>query len=406
MIAIKKHTALALGYFLLVALLGLLLRFFAIADVPGTYRYLVHTHSHIALLGWVYIGLTSIIYYLFLRTAQIDRLYKKIFWFTQLTILGMLFSFPFQGYALFSIIFSTLFLIATYFFTWMVLKYTPKSFKNRYSYTCVKTSLIYMVVSSIGPWAVGGVMATLGKTSIWYKLSIYFYLHFQYNAWFILALCGFLFFIAESRNIKITKKKFNSFFYLFNASAVLTVFLSVLWTEPPNLFFILAGIGAALQLFAFFKFFGIIKTNYKALNFNPFTSLLLKMAGLVLMLKLLMQLFSALPYFANLAYRSLDFVIGYLHLTFLGLISISLLALLQHFKLIYLSRKGFWIFFTAFILTELMIFYRGLAIWQGLPIPEGLLDYLFFASCLFPIGIGWLFISNFIKKTSGTPSGL
>ena len=85
-----------------------------------------------------------------------------------------------------------------------------------------------------------------------------------------------------------------------------------------------------------------------------------------------------------------------------------------------------------------MIFYRGLAIWQGLPIPEGLLDYLFFASCLFPIGIGWLFISNFnqgprgkptryelentfqklrgkprgikpsggIKKTSGTPSGL
>ncbi|SHF76530.1 hypothetical protein SAMN05444483_102306 [Salegentibacter echinorum] len=405
MIAIKKHTILALGYFLLVALLGLLLRFFVIVDVPATYRFLVHTHSHIALLGWVYIALTSIIYLLYLKSAAIDALYRRIFWFTQITILGMLFSFPFQGYALFSIIFSTLFLIATYFFTWMVLKHTPKKFRNRNSYTCVKTSLIYMVFSSIGPWAVGGVMATLGKTSIWYKLAIYFYLHFQYNAWFILALCGFLFFILESRNIEIDKKVFQRFFYLFNISAILTLFLSVLWTQPPTVFYYLAGIGAVVQVFAFLKFFGIIRPNFKALGFDRFTGLLLKIAVIVLILKVLMQLISALPYFAKLAYQSQDFVIGYLHLTFLGLISVSLLALLSHFKLIYLSKGGFWFFFTAFILTEAIIFYRGLAIWQALPIPEQLLNYLFAASCLFPIGIGWLLIANFRKKVSDKPFG-
>ena len=398
MIAIRKHINLALGYFFLVALLGVVLRLFFFADVPATYRFLVHTHSHIALLGWVYVGLTSLIYIMFLKEAGIDKVYRRIFWFTQITILGMLLSFPVQGYALFSIIFSTLFLIASYFFAWMVLTKTPVQFKSRFSYKCIKASLIYMVVSSIGPWALGGIMSTLGSTSVWYKLAIYFYLHFQYNAWFILALCGMLFFIAERNKLKITREDFNRFFVYINIAIVLTFFLSVLWTKPNIIFYNLGGIGAVVQLFAFLKLYSFLKRASFARILGAFPRQLLKIAGLVLLVKLLAQLLSALPYFADLAYKTPDFVISYLHWVFLGLISPVLLALLNHLKLMKLSKIGFWIFFSGFLITEIILVYRGMAMWQRWTMPEDLAIYLFAGSCLFPIGIGWIFLGNFREK--------
>ncbi|MGM0933542.1 MAG: hypothetical protein ACQEWD_08875 [Bacteroidota bacterium] len=398
MIAIRKHIILALGYFFLVALLGVVLRLFFFADVPATYKFMVHTHSHVALLGWVYVGLTSLIYILFLKDAGIDKVYRRIFWFTQLTILGMLLSFPLQGYALFSIVFSTLFLVASYFFAWMVFTKTPVEFKSRFSYKCIRASLIYMIISSIGPWALGGIMSTLGSTSIWYKLAIYFYLHFQYNAWFVLALCGMLFFIAENNKLKISRRDFKSFFIFTNIAIVLTFFLSVLWTQPNLIFYNLAGIGAVLQLFAFLKFYSILKSAGLGSVIMPFSKQLLVIAGWVLVVKLLAQLLSALPYFADLAYRTPDFVIAYLHWIFLGLISPVLFALLIHFKLMRLSKIGFWIFFSGFVITELILLYRGLAMWQRWQLPEDLAVYLFAGSCLFPIGIGWILLTNLRTK--------
>lgn len=399
MIAIRKHIILALGYLFLVALLGVVLRLFSFADVPATYRFLVHTHSHVALLGWVYVGLTSLIYVLFLKDAGIDKIYRRIFWFTQFTILGMLLSFPFQGYALFSIIFSTLFLIASYFFAWMVFTKTPIEFRSRFSYKSIRASLLYMIISSIGPWALGAIMSTLGSTSIWYKLAIYFYLHFQYNAWFILALCGILFFIAENNKLEISRKDFKRFYIYINIAIVLTFFLSVLWTQPNTLFYNLAGIGAVVQLFAFLKFYNILKFAGLGKVIGSLSRQLLIIAGWVLVIKLLAQLLSALPYFADLAYKTPDFVIAYLHWVFLGLISPVILALLIHFKLMRLPKFGFWIFFAGFVITELILVYRGTAMWQRWSMPEDISVYLFAGSCLFPLGIGWILLSNLKAKT-------
>lgn len=405
LIAIKKHIALALSYFFLVALLGLLLRVFVITDVSANYRYLVHAHSHLALLGWVYVSLTSLIYFLFLKEAKINKLYRRIFWFTQITILGMLLTFPFQGYALLSIIFSTLFLIASYFFAWMVIKKVPQEYKSRFSFRCVKAALIYMIISSIGPWALGAIMSTLGSTSIWYKIAIYFYLHFQYNAWFILALIGILLFVFEKQNLAPGEKEFRSFFYLMNAGLILSFFLSVLFAKPPAVFYYLAGAGAVLQVLAFWKLYTMLLPGWKNLRFNSFPSRLLLIAATLMLVKIIMQLFSALPYFANLAFSNLDFVIGYLHGTFLGIISLAIFAFFHHFKLWKISKAGFYIFFAAFLITEILIFYRGTAIWQRWPLPEDFFLYLFAGSCLFPVGIGWIFFSGLMRSFNDKPSG-
>ena len=78
----------------------------------------------------------------------------------------------------------------------------------------------------------------------------------------------------------------------------------------------------------------------------------------MLIVKLLAQLLSALPYFADLAYKTPDFVIGYLHWVFLGLINTVLFALLVNFKLMRIPKTGFWIFFAGFVITELILVFR------------------------------------------------
>ena len=114
----QSHVQMAMTYFLVAAILGLLLRFYPILGLDFNYRFVVHGHSHIALLGWVYVALTTLLHFCFLEKKKSSRTYKRIFWFTQATLIGMLLTFPFQGYALLSIVFSTLFLIVSYVYAY------------------------------------------------------------------------------------------------------------------------------------------------------------------------------------------------------------------------------------------------------------------------------------------------
>jgi hypothetical protein len=348
----------------------------------------------------VFLGLATLIYRLYLTRQGKNLLYRKIFWFTNITILGMLFTFPFTGYALFSIIFSTLFLIASYFFAWFVFKNIPEHFKETYSYKSIKAALCYMIISSIGPWALGGIMATLGSTSIWYKMAIYFYLHFQYNGWFILALVGILFYLLEKANLQPSPKKFKVFFLLLNSGVILSFFLSALWVEPPMIYYVLGAAGAILQAVAFYKFFLILKSPWKNLQrrLAPFTFLLLKIVGILLAGKILLQLLTGLPYFASISFIYSDFVVGYLHWVFLGVVSIALFALLNHFKLLRLPKPVFWIYFTGFVLSEILIFYKGTSIWLGLPFFKQYFMILVLISSLMALAVGILLGNNLLSS--------
>lgn len=196
------HVKIALLYLLIVAVLGTSLRLFIVVDIPVTYRFLVHTHSHIALLGWVYLALTTLLYKLYLEKENVAKTYRRMYGFTQFTLLGMLLSFPFQGYALFSIVFSTLFLVASYFFAWLFWTKTAGETRRLLSYKLIKSALIFMVVSSVGPWSLGVIMNTQDSFSIWYKLAIYFYLHFSTTAGLLLFYWGCCFIFWNEKTLK------------------------------------------------------------------------------------------------------------------------------------------------------------------------------------------------------------
>lgn len=397
---LKNHSRLALGYFLIAALLGLILRSFYVLEIPITFKFVVHAHSHIALLGWVYIALTTIIYKLYLEKLQLQKKYNYIFWFTQLTLVGMLCSFPFQGYALFSIVFSTLFLIASYWFFIFFKKHISSENKEQNSYYCINTALWYVVISSIGPWALGGIMTTLGATSIWYRLAIYFYLHFQYNGWMILALIGILLYILEEQNIQVSKAVFKRFFYSINIGIITTFFLSTLFTKPPIILYILGGIGGVFQLYSLFLIINYLKQNSEKISalVSSFQLSLLKTVGFFLLLKMILQLLTALPYFANLAVTILDFTIGYLHWTFLGVVTICLFLFLDYFRMIKIPKKAYYIYLSGFLLTEALIFYKGFIIWQSLPLLHTYFKLLALASLLIVIAILYIFATSFFIK--------
>lgn len=395
-----KNSVIALSYFLIIAILGVLLRSFSIIVIDTNYRYLVHAHSHVALLGWVYTALMVLIYQMYLTNTLIYKKYIRVFWATQLTIVGMLITFPFTGYAFFSILFSTLFLITSYFFSYLVFTYTPQKHKTTFSYKCIRISLWYMILSSLGPWALGAIMSTLGETSSLYRNAIYFYLHFQYNGWFIVALFGILFYVLEQHKIKISTKSFQRFFWLFNIGVVLTFAISVLWMKPPLIIYSIAGIGALLQLIAL----GIlIHALYpkKERIVKQFSSLFLiscKAIFIFYSTKLLLQFLGTFPSVASIISSNINFVIGYLHWVFLGVVSLALLAFLNHFKLIKLSKKIVILYIVVFLLTEFLIFYRGLVAWKNFYLLDSYPYLLVIASAFFLLVISLLLIFQFKKR--------
>lgn len=404
--SITSQVKSALFYLVIASLLGVLLRMYAVVDVEATYKFIVHTHSHIALLGWVYLALTSILFHIGINPGK-KKQYQAIFWSTQVTLVGMLIVFPVQGYALYSIVFSTLFLICSYWFYFFLRKHHQLD-TSLVSYKFINTSLLFMVISTIGPWALGVIMNVLGNTSHWYYNAIYFYLHFQYNGWFIFCLIGLLFYAIEQKGMQLSKVKSILFYKLFTISCILNLFLSFLWIKPQSFIYIIAGIGAFLQLVSLLFLFQIINQNKKQIGimFDTFTKWVLKFVGLLFVLKICMQVVTAFPFFVVLTSELIDFVIGYLHLVFLGIITPTIFVLLHHFKLMRLSKIWTLIFFIGFVTSESLIFYKGITFWKQQFIFESYYTVLIYASALMPIGIVGIFLRNLLFTDSTQPKSL
>lgn len=401
MIFFKKYTHIALGFFVVAVTLGLLMRFFSVSQIEFVYKYVRHAHSHVALMGWVYIALITLISYYFLSNQTPKKIYNRIFGFTIVTVIGMLCSFPFQGYALFSIIFSSLFLIASYIYAWFFFKYTPNVLQRQLpSYKAIRYAIIYMIISSIGPWAIGAVMGTIGPDPFWYPTTIYFYLHFQYNAWIILGIIGVFLRILEKKGVFIDQKLFKSFLIYFNWGIILTFFINILFVNPPHELYVLSIFGALIQLISVVIFLKIVRKNHQKFkdNYSPLSWRLMKWAFVLFIIKLIMQLWGSFPYFAKIIAAYHYLTIGFLHWVFLGIITMALLALLETAQLIRLNRGSTYLFIFGFVLTEGLLFYKPAVNLSSLPMLPYYDWILFYASALLVIAIVWIFVLQVFNR--------
>ena len=381
--------------FVIVALMGVVLRAFPFFDsfAPG-YKNILHGHSHFAFGGWVMPALFGLLLKNFphFQRESLNAHWRNISILLLFSAYGMLITFPLMGYKLVSVFFSTLSIAAGFYFAFISFKALaglPPSASIKF----VKAGLFYMLLASIGPVATGPLIA-MGKsgTPLYFDV-IYFYLHFQYNGWFLFAILALFYQYLEQNKIKTNGTKV---FWLLNIACVPTYFLSMLWHQPAIVFNIIGGAGALVQCFALVY---LIK-DLRLINLkDKVIKALIHISFVSIAVKIILQFLSAWPLIAALAFQQRNFVIAYLHLVLLGSISSFLIAWIFRSYSILISgpvRTGVALFIIAFVCTELLLVAWPLSWLFHVSFTNYALSMLLLSSLL-PVGIG-LFTWRFIRE--------
>lgn len=376
--------------------MGLILRYTYIGDVHFNYRFLTHAHSHIAMLGWVYLMLYVLIVHYFVPEKK--SIYNRLFWLTQFAVVGMMLSFPFQGYAAFSISFSTLHIFCSYYFVFLIWKHhKTESVATQY---LLKTALLFMLTSTAGVWCLGPAVSILGKMSAFYQVAIQFFLHFQFNGWFLIAVMALFFQVLQLKDSKL----FRVFFVLLITSTVLTLALPVYWFVPHIALYWINGLGVFIQLLVLFLFLKLIKP-YLLLHFKANSKLTISIyvfSILCLALKIGTQILSLIPEISEVAYQHRNLVIGFIHLLMLGVISGFLFGFILQNKWVTFNlwlNFGIYTFVLGFVLTELFLILQGGMFYLNMSILPNYDLFLFLSSVLLVLGIGGIIINLLRTKT-------
>ena len=390
----RKDIQWAFLYFIITILLGLSLRVSYIAEVFFNVRHVTHSHSHIGLLGWIYTVLTSLICQYYLRKTD-RKPYIILFFCTQISILGMLFSFPFGGYFLYSIIFSSLFVFCTYGFSIFFLRRSKKYVLIRFSITksvdteperplslkFVRWGIYFLILSSIGIWLLPLAIVKTGKGSEWYNSALYFFLHFQYNGWFLGVLLGLLVGEIEQKSILISKR-LSSALYCFVIGTLGSVTLSWVGFFDEPLLYIIGNISGFLLLVSAFQLY----SAYMRLEQPAF---LMRIFLFLYMIKTILMFLGSFPWIAKAILFNREFIISYLHFTFLGVIGFGVLHFLEknlHIRFPYWSIS---LYATAFVGSEVLITYKGVAILGELFLPDNYYILLVLFSALFLVAVAY-----------------
>ncbi len=309
----------ALGFLVVATLLGAVLRFLAVRPVAGwEYGHLLHTHSHTAFLGWVFNAFLALAVVRFVPDGE-ARAFGRLFFVLQAAVLGMLFSYPFQGYGAISIAFSTLHMGASAAFAWRLWFRAEAAPAARGH---LRTALLFLVVSGLGPLALGPLAALGLRDSPAYSLSIYFYLHGQYNGWFVFFLQAVV--LQElARAGRGDERAARRALAWLGAGAVLTLAQSTLWLQPPGWVHGVAAVGGIAQLIGCYWLLRALRGA--ATLFAGAARPLMALALAALLTKHLLQAVSALPAMVGMANHRFV-VIAFLHLVFLGVVTPALLG--------------------------------------------------------------------------------
>jgi hypothetical protein len=382
----------------IVACLGVVLRSFHFVDsFPFQYKNLLHGHSHFAFGGWVMPILLALVLKFFPAIALLVNYkhWRNIAALLWVSAYGMLLSFPVQGYKAVSITFSTLSIFASFYMVIVMWKLLS-NYAQAPSAKFLKAGLFYLTISAIGPFATAPIIA-MGEagTPIYYN-AIYYYLHFQYNGWFTFAILAVIYKMLESKRIKTNG---SLVFTLFNLAVIPTFFLSVLWNQPGIIFNIIGATAAILQVFALFYLLKDIKfLNWKWRGVE--TVFLLAVSAFIL--KIVLQLISAIPSVAVLAYQQRNITIAYLHLVLLGFVSLFAFAAIYKKQVVPSNyfKTGILLFLFSFLTTQtLLIGFAGSNLY-GFTIPHYSLQLLIY-SCMFPVSI-LILLNAFSKSLNGS----
>src|SRR5699024_1553978 len=165
-----------------------------------------------------------------------------------ITSLVMFIAFLYQGYGLVSIILSTLHIFVEYWTASFIFRHLKMgAFRSQISNLFIKGSLVALLLSSLGPFALGYISSTGMKESAFFDMAIYFYLHFQYNGWLYLFLIGLLITILHYKKITLSTSLLTASFWIYFIALFPGYLLSILWVDVGTSGSVLAIVGSIGQ---------------------------------------------------------------------------------------------------------------------------------------------------------------
>lgn len=387
--------------FLIVALLGVTLRYKIAFSLPFIdQKHILHAHSHFAFAGWVsQLLMAFMVYYLSTQDNDAFRRYRPVLYANLLSAYGMLFSFPFEGYGTFSIIFSTLSIFVSYWFAVKYWRDLDKLKQKSTTHLWFKAANLFAVISSCGAFALAWMMANKTVHQNWYLASTYFFLHFQYNGWFLFGCAGLFNWLLTRHNIHVSAAK--NIFWLFAIACIPAYFLSALWLPISTAVYIMVVAAACLQMGGWILFVMRVNPAIKpVINKLPVLSKwLLGLSAAALTIKLLLQLGSTIPSLSDMAFGFRPIVIGYLHLVLLAVISLFIIGVavaLGQLKVNRGLKAGVSTLIIGVFLNELMLMIQGTAALSYNNVPYT--NELLFAIALIMF-LGILLINTSQKQT-------
>jgi hypothetical protein len=161
------------------------------------------------------------------------------------------------------------------------------------------------------------------------------------------------------------------------------------------------SIGVICQIIALYYFIILVKPKLKLMlkKQATITKYMFGFALVCFLFKIVLQSGSLIPEVSNAVYQNRNFVIGFIHLSMLGVISGFLFAFLLQESLMKHPKTltfGMYIFILGFVLTEFIILIQGIFFSFGIGLIPHYYLILFLSSILLPLGIG-CFIYNIIN---------
>lgn len=379
-------------FFLIAAGMGLLLRWAFVGELPWMhYRFWVHAHSHVAMLGWLYLGLYALLLRHLVSENRRDKpAYRWNAALTALSVAGMAIAFPVQGYGAWAIAFSTLHGVLSYHWAWHLWRDNRAEGLTR-QFTA--WAIVFLVLASLALWALPVIIGMGYQGKALYYMAVQWYLHFQFNGWLIFA-CLALFFHWTREAGALWPPSFGGWFLrLMIVSCFLTYALAIAWSHPGLWVFIVNSAGVIVQLAALIVLIAGIRKVLPAMErlADRWTKLLLGMAAGSFILKIAIQSVVVVPYVATISFTIRNFVLGFIHLILLGVVSFFLFAQARHLGWLSLrrmaNRVGLILLLIGFVGTECWLFLQGTLFWGARGFLPAYYEVLFALSVFLPLGV-------------------
>ncbi len=383
----------ALVNFLVAATIGVLLRFAFVAEIPGFhFRKFMYAHSHVAMLGWLFQGFFAVLLPK-LFVSRIPNGIQRLFWLSQFMVLGMAIAFPIVGYTSWAILFAAGHVVVSYGFVYVIWKALGV---RRYDFLLgvlfIRTALILMVISTLSLLAIGPIMASGLRDHEIFYWAVQWFLHFQFNGWFLFMALGLWFVQMESDGISLSVTRVRTFFWWLLGSTPLTFALAIAWSNPNRFVFAVNSFGILVQTIAlilFVRFLILDKIQLK--DWTGWSKRLLVIALVSFLGKLCIQGLVILPAVAEMAYTLRNYVIGFIHLITLGSLTMLMLSLAIRNQMISfrnaIAPAGLIILVFGFLGSEFLLFLQGTMFWLSFGFMPWYHEMLFVISIGLPVGI-------------------